>query len=565
MKPAVQIIQRLYASPYFRIITILLFSGFLLYTNFCVNNYSTYPFYYNGDPDAYYAAPSIILANGGYLFSTIHPDGTAFSLYGGIYRVLSLFSEQHGLLNHFENIKSQYEAVKVLTAAVLSGRIISLVVIFFSVIFMSLILYHVTKHNYLIALSFSLCATTMPSVLLYTHILRADHISILFFVFGLSIIMLLYKTNIASLARYLLFYLLAGVMFGFAILAKIQIMPLVFSCILFIFTFELIFNRDNIPNTFNDLLIANIAVAALAAVIFPWWGLTKPRYLTHSFYTSLGFDFHRLYGNLPDKIISPVVIICALLLLIPISLYFFRLISQSKIIERLSVVCLIGNVVCLGIIISSYLVLVPVSSSFETYIHNTRHLIYSTVLQVFNTLTGYGGYLEHIDGISIGWFQKFTSIISQHGANSPLAGINLLYFVALSLAVCLYRLIFRKKEITWKFFIPIYLFITAFFMDYLSAMRLSKFLLYFHYMIFSIFIYVFGIFYTFYLECYGAGRSLNSPDLGFSWVLLSKRGFVYSLVVIYFAVYLGQLSFPSPSLGTSPRHESLSEPFSDPC
>src|SRR5262249_29267798 len=95
------------------------------------------------------------------------------------------------------------------------------------------------------------------------------------------------------------------------------------------------------------------------------------------------------------------------------------------------------GVFALGVVAAVYLALLPVSLSIAGYLANTHHLVYATLTNI----TG-GGFLENAH---LSPRETLVKILDLHARMSPLAGINVLYFVGVAMACAMARAVRNRR------------------------------------------------------------------------------------------------------------------------
>ncbi len=503
----------------------LIFLCGLLTFFFVKNNYTGYPFYQRADCDALYAPLSVALINDGNLTCTAHPGATVLSIYGGIYYGLSFVSQAYKDVFDISRMKTRADASKTLTAAIVTGRVIALVTILFFSIVYYLTLVRLTK-DWPIAFIFAFIVVTSPGVLYHIAIIRPECLSITFFFLVVLFFLLAIKVEKQSALRCGLLFVVCGFASGMAVLSKIQIGPLL-AILALVIIFSVVFHADllRLRNVSNRKLLVNVGIAISCIIITPWWSLKRPSFLSPELVSNMSSDYQRIYGNLPETFLWEVLMGYLVLAGIATGIWFMRTRLPRIYIKKLYYLSFVMNLFAVGAIVSVYLVLVPVSVSFNGYVTNTNHLVYS----VFTNIMG-GGFLENT-GRTFWTYAK--GIVLSHEGYSSVVGINLIYIVVISSMFCMVRLFFSKAESKSAYLIPIFLFAAAFIMDLFSAMRYMR-LGHFapRYLIYSTSVYVMGLAYLAKIEC--AGVFQNPLRINWSLVkcLAIAAVFILHLIII---------------------------------
>ncbi len=516
--------------------------GLLSWDFFAIGNYTAYPFYYNlgSDSDALYAAQTVTLLNNGGFHIIQHPGATVHSIYGGTYRLLALFSKPYGDLMRLSDMRSKADAYRILTTSVVSGRVIALLLVLVLVCAYYALVFLGVTGSWLIAFAFTLYFATSPAVLYHTHIIRAESLSVLFFLLAVLLYLAGIRAREVPFSYPVIAFLGSGFMSGLAVLSKIQIGPLLaISLIGMIGSLLLSGNMPGFGNIGRKKLLANVGIAYGCVFFTPWWSLQRPAFLTPELVSQMDSDRRRVLGRLPEEFTIEVYLVLIILLALALSIWLLRSRMGKTALERLFRLSLVLNLIAVGVVASVYGVLVPVSVSFDGYLSNTHHLVYSTLTNI----TG-GGFLENAGG---SFLSHVTKILALHGNYSPLASLNLLYVVGGAALLCALRcaLPMRGGRSRWNYLLPLALFAGAFTMDIFSSMRWI--VLYPHYAIYSIGVYGIGLAYLTRLEC--VADPLKPSHWG---TLLGKR-------VVVVAVFVVQLLMFGHYLYTTPRGASVSK------
>jgi Concanavalin A-like lectin/glucanases superfamily/Dolichyl-phosphate-mannose-protein mannosyltransferase len=472
----------------------LIFLCGLLTFFFVKNNYTDYPFYQRADCDALYSPLSVALINDGNLTTTAHPGATVLSIYGGIYRGLSFISQAYKGVFDISRMKTRVDASKTLTVAIVTGRVIALLTILFFSIVYYLTLVRLTEH-WLIAFISTFIVVTSSGVLYHIAIIRPECLSIAFFFLAVLFFLLAIKVEKQSALRCGLLFVACGFASGMAVLSKIQIGPLL-AILALLTIFSVVFHADLLRFRIvsKRKLLVNVVIAISLIIITPWWSLKKPSFLAPELVSYMSSDFQRVYGNLPETFLWEVLIGCLVLAGIAIGIWSMRTRLPRIYIKKLYYLSFVMNLSAVGALVSVYLVLVPVSVSFNGYVTNTNHLVYS----VFTNISG-AGFLEN-SGAS--FYTYIKSILLLHSAQSSVAKVNLIYIVAIAGLFCIIKCCFFKTESKLVYLVPIIIFVSAFVMDLFSAMRTNHPTA--RYAIYSIGVYVMGLAYLANIECAGA-------------------------------------------------------------
>ncbi|MSQ48414.1 MAG: hypothetical protein EXR78_08570 [Deltaproteobacteria bacterium] len=455
-----------------------------LLLGFWQGNYAAYPFYdlQGSDADPVYAAQTVLLINDGDLDLIIHPGATMEMVFGTAYSMLGLVDRAHAELSHLADARNADASDRILTTAVRSGRVVALVIIMALAFVVYDLLLRLTG-SALCAFALTFFVATSPGVFLHAHIIRPESLSLL----SLLLAGLLALAGMNRLSetphhwRAVLLFLGVGLCLGFAVFAKIQVIP--YLAIFVVVLGVAALSSDRVLSVSEGTawrLAACLAFAPL--VLMPYWSMRRPDFLTPELVATLSPDFQQAYGVSPSSFAGAAFIGAATWATFQVAITLWRTRSRSPIAARAWNVATLGTLVLLGVVLSLYLVLLPVSRSWGGYVHNTRHLVYSTLTNITTR-----AFLENRNEALMGHLRKIAVL---HAEQSRLLGFNVLWYVAIAALWAVFRLV-RKSDARLLRALPLALFTTGLVMDVFSSMRWRN--LYAQYAIYSVVPYAIGL------------------------------------------------------------------------
>lgn len=510
---------------------------FPAHSYFVVKNVNAYPWWHSfgNDIDAAYTGTTVGLLNDSELTLVAHPAATIYTLQGTVYRALSLFSPSHKRLLHLREVKSLDDASDILQTATQTGRMISF---FSSIIFIILLfgIIHLMTCSLILAFLFVFYIITSEAFLFHIHIIRPEILNLLFFFAAFWVFLSSIKKDRFTLAGWARVFITVGFFLGFCVFSKIQIGPVLvtFMGVMIFYVFKRHKSKLVVETHPRNLRMC-VFVSLVNFVLMPWWALKRPEFVTPQFLHDprIVDDVRRIYGLGRESFIVPVVVILLCLTLLSGVLLILGQGRKKKggIFKIFPIVSSL-NFINLGVIISIYSVLLPVSQTLARYIENTNHLVYATITNVI-----YGGFLIN----RVLEFSTFEKINQMHWNQSSLHPfffkINMLYFVAVATAVCFVRLCLQRTSERIPCLLTLCFFVTALIMDILATMR--HHILFPYYAIYSISLYTLGLALWISLEFrdYSFNRAFHFMPVGkgawFERVTLTLPAMIIILLVLH--------------------------------
>ncbi|MBF0522335.1 MAG: phospholipid carrier-dependent glycosyltransferase [Candidatus Omnitrophica bacterium] len=495
------------------------FLCFFLVTNFfIIGKYSSYPWWHsNGcDSDGLFAATTIGLLNGSSLSFLMHPAASLCSLYGIGYHILAIFSPQYNQLFHLNQITSFFDALRILDLAVCASRIFNLL---FSLVFVAIFfsfLYRLTRSR-IIATLVTFCLINMRGFLYYSYWSRPDLLALLFIFASLYLYYSRTPQTSCSWTSTIKLFMLIGLLNGLAIFAKIQIIPAVVILFGSFAIYHVFFVSTNETSQYlSKRLKTSLVISLLNMALMPWWMLKRPAFITPDYLKYKAGLFNTLvYGRAQDNFYFPIFII--LFGMLVVSLVFLVFAQKKSTVgifaQRLSYQIFFSNCFVTGLIISIYIILLPISGNLAKYLANTHHLIYSMLTNI-----SYGGYANTKAFILSDVWKKI--VILYNGSFNTLIRTNIFYVMLGLMTLSLLRLITKKGSVLTKHYLVVLaLLATGIIMDTVSGFRGDVPYIRIYYMIYSL---------TFY--CAGAALflslELKQPPSS-SWINKFLKFFCY--------------------------------------
>jgi hypothetical protein len=524
---------------------VLIFCIYLTYNFFIIKNFASYPWYHaeNNDSDAFYAAQTLGIINDGFLKCTIHPGATISTVHGTIYKLLSKINDSFRALTTLSEVGNLDDGFQVLNTATQISRISSLFIAYIFSALLLAVIYQFTK-DLIISFLFTFYVVTSHTFLFHSTVVRPEALSLFFFFFAVLIFLnKICKENI-SLISFFLGFLFIGFFLGFSVFSKIQIGPLIvfFIGLVSLYLFWVAGKGNFITGKIKNIWFICCLASLMNIVLTPWWTLKRPGFLTSEFLDKIANnDFGRLYGPAPESFSLMVFII---LLIFTITSFLFFVVDRKQLLKGLTSrslpILFAVNVLNLGIISSVYLILLPVSASFGSYTNNTNHLVYSTITNVL-----YAGFLD----ADIDIWLSFNRILAMHNWTSQLLGVNVVFIAFLAFLFCIIRLFFQSSNTKISYLFIIFIFLIGIFIDFFSTMRLTPWspgYLFFHYALYSIFIYSIGL------------AKLSSLELRNNEQIGSSKRYTRAFRLIALCLLLTHVILVSHELYKQPRESGKS-------
>jgi len=451
------------------------FNGFWIYYYWAIIvKYTAYPWWHRieNDIDATHVATTLSLINNSELTFVYHPAATIFLIHGFIYKILGFAFHPFYSFIHLPQIQSFEEALNVLQSASVVSRVIVLFTVLLFSIVLFLVLLKMTRNTFC-AFFFSFFICTTSGLLSHVTMIRPELLTLLFFYLSLYVFLSGLEKLYTSEKKCVAVFLTIGVLFGFSVLSKIQIVPVIgasFMVMMFcVYKGISQKGQDIEPNAIRKTCLW---ISLVNLILCPWWALIRPDYLSDEFLSALDArsDLWLVYGAAPKSLIIPVLILFLSLSVLS-ALYFKKNYSQQRLkpLARFNIVLCGMNAILTGMIVSAYTVLMPVSGSFSRYIENTQHLIYATITNI-----SYAGYLSQPavqdEGFVLLSFETLSRLFDRLSWGNIL-NIHLGYFIVLVAVFCCIRMIQKRGEERMRYGVVLLWFITAFIMDVLAIIR----------------------------------------------------------------------------------------------
>lgn len=445
-------------SLYKFILCVAALCSILLFDFFYVNNYAAYPWWHQkgNDIDGAYSATTAGLLNGTELDFVYHPGATVYTIHGTIYRVTNLAD--------LSEVKDINGAVEVLDKLVRTSRIVAVLLgVIFTAVFFSFL--YVLSGRFLLSFLISFYALSSQAFLEHIYMIRAEMPNLIFFFGALLVLFIKLKKKEIKLLHFVRLLALVGILIGLSILSKIQIGPAVVACV--IGTGLYLFLNDRYGKTLLSHPRSGwicFGLSLLNCIVMPWWALKRPDFLSEEYFRILHKDaaLRYVYGLAPESFLPLVLIALGLLVILSVGLvYWLSRRKNESLLTKVFPIAIFIHCVILGGIISSYSVLLPASVSFEQYIDNTQHLVYSVLTNVV-----YGKFLANpvLNG------ETFIKIFDMHTSRSLLLGVNILVVAGIAVISCTLRLFLRSKD-KLLYLLALAFFATGLALDVLATMH----------------------------------------------------------------------------------------------
>ncbi len=470
-------------NKFIKIFLPLVFISALLSYHYFVNvKVPAYPWWHQhgNDIDGSYAGQTVALLNHGPLDFIDHPGGTIYMLHGAVYRVLSNVAEKYSLIKDLGQVPSIDAATQILEISVQTSR---LIVFFATIAFLITfygVIYHLTNSS-LLSFFFSFLFCTNVSFTQHMLKIRPELPNLLFFLAALWLFISICKKTPLSLFKKNATIIGIGLLIGLSLLSKVQIIPIIiiFWCVS---VFYLLNNKKEIE-TKTKALWMPFYLSLVNLLIMPWWSIKRPAFLNTNYFDQLSLhsDKWKVYGSVPENFYLLVFTPLFMFLLITVILLALNNKKRNNPFFKTAVTAInFANFVNLGIILSIYLLLLPVSLGFKHYWQNTQHLVYSFLANA----TG-GGFLTN-PSIT---FNTFVEIYKSQRILCLDTTVSLFPFIGVACLAAILRLSFSSlKNKSWYLLILL-LFATGLLMDTLASMRK----LYGYYAIYSQSLHVMGL------------------------------------------------------------------------
>jgi tetratricopeptide (TPR) repeat protein len=416
---------------------------YLIYNFFVIGKYSSYPWWHDhgNDADAPYAATAISLINNCSLSWAQHPAATFSSINAFILRALGLILPTYKTLLNISSISSIYQFYDLIEKGVQLGRLQALfTAIIFTILFFNLIRKIVGSSFITFLLTFYLM--TSNALIIYSYWIRPELLSLIC-IFGiLYLILNTVSSHNLSFNKIILTFAAVGLLSGFALLTKIQMLSAV-ALMVFYFVLFIMCSPGKYTIDFDKKkpILFSLFLALINIIICPWWCFKRPASFPEGFIGSMnGIDNYNLFNKLtpPNFYFLPLTSLIVLFLFTLSIFILTRSHKSNNVVISINKIILFLNCLITGIWLSIYLVFIPTFTSFEKYIANTNVVVYTMLTNIFKNT-----FLH--DGSPVTVTKIFHKISTLHHYFSQLMFINIFYIV---IAVALISLI--KVVISWR-------------------------------------------------------------------------------------------------------------------
>ena len=440
------------------------FCGFLIclcviiimaYFGFVTVQFLSYPWWVGlgSDGDGTYITQTLTLLNHGTLELVMHPGASAYGLLGIILRAVATIDPTHAYLR-LPHLQTPAEVFALLDDALHVARLsIALLNVFCFLVFWK-VLYQMSR-NFLFSLGLAaFFITTYFMMDQRLFILRPEIFSFVFCVLLLALLLNISEKSRAQKPIGLMSMIMVGLLAGLAILGKIQVSVLI-ACL---FVWWIFFLPVSLKKTLDNKITWIAVVSSLLNfVIMPWQWCKRPDFLI-DYLKQLyhGHEMRLIYGNVPETVAPVYIKALGVLLFCSVLTLGWRHRYTHVIAGKLLKI----NLIVTGIILSCYGVFLALGLTLSEYNAACNHLLYTVTTNVFS-----GGTTNHrvIDGLT------FKAIINAHSANK-LLGISILWYVVISVGICIVRILQRTVAMK-QYALILIIFVLAFSVDILSTFR----------------------------------------------------------------------------------------------
>ena len=526
-----------------------------------VGNYAAFPWWHQSknDIDPTYAGTTVGLLNNSELQYIYHPGATVYFFHGLGYRAVALRDPAHQRLFEMTRIRSLDDASSFLELATRTSRVLTVII---TIVFVAVFYVFLAALTGRPGLSFavSFYVATSYAILMHTYMIRPEILSLLFVFLPALLLCHFFRRPHWSFPCWSSMFVSTGFCLGFSILSKIQSAPLVGALVLVVLValvLRALRSPEMIPEFDRHARLGVIWSSGLL-ILTPWWAIRRPDYMTPEFIRNLKYTAHEqlMFGlNPPLNFYGLVLAALLAILALHVGLLVLRRVpAAAQMRKRILPPAFFLNGLATGAILSAYAILLPVSGSWDRYIENTRHLIYSIFT---NILSAKIMQYKVVDS------QTLPKIFAMHGITSPVLSINIWFFLTLALAGSGIRLCRRSTKQRGAYLSVLGLVAIGFIMDFLGTLRGPA--LYDYYACYSI------VFYAAGLAVWIVAEMRQAPVMvSQGWTL--QKIFYHAVLLVFFLhgalVVRGFLQAPRPTGASdqSPRQEyintrSLARPF----
>ncbi len=406
------------------------------------------------DGDGTYVTQTLALMNNGDYTLVFHPGATVYSIHGMVYRFLALFFAPYQSFVQLGQVPTPAAAFEILDLAMRTSRVVTYLLNLACLLLFWKVLHLLSQRK---TLSFLLAAYVMTTNFMLNErvfIIRPELTSFIFLILLFIVVMKANDSQSNALPLGSVWALVAGFVAGLAVFAKIQALPIALCMILF-----WVFSKSKVLAGAPPHRLALISLIAAAGnfVIFPWSWLERPAILTSEYLRRISpnVDLTGIYGPVPQTLAPTFVSVFVGLLIL--TLVF----GLNKQLCKFVAIIYKFNLLVTGLIVSCYVVFLPLGMSYTAYMANSNHLLYSMLTNVF-----YGGTMNHriIDST------LFQYIYMLHGS-SRILGIHIFDLIFVASAVAVLRIWFGRRGRKRPYCLALLFFTIAFLMDMLSSFR----------------------------------------------------------------------------------------------
>ena len=422
---------------------------------FSIGGFYSLPFFQVPDADSFIVAQTVLILNGGDFTYNHHPGASVYMVYGGAMKLLGILDQKFQDRIRLENMDGIDKAEEMLSVATQISRLVSLAIIMaFIAIFYGVVFATVGRRS--LAVLGTFYPATSFAFLFHLPIIRPEMLSICFMFASVLFVIFAWKNPPQDRLK----WVAAGFFAGLAVLAKIQILPLLLLLFIAVFTHSWVSGFDQ-PAPKRSVILANWRPTLLFGFLIPWWALAPPDFLTVETVSRMSSDYQQVYGNLvPSFFNLALASLTALTLLYILPLPLLRL--NPDLSARVLLISRRTGLLAIGGCLSIYAAFSIVSSSWTMYLANTHHLVYSLASALQS-----GAFLENTNA-SLG--QYLLSIWSYHNQFSRIAYINVIGLLTIVSIFLLFRML-RHKKLDIASILVFAFILAGLLMDTFSSMR----------------------------------------------------------------------------------------------
>jgi len=494
----------------------------LVFEFIAVGRYAEYPWWHHlyevNDTDATHAGQTLVLLNGHRVYMIVHPAATIYTIHSLAYRIRALADRRFRQILNLEAIGNLEQAAHAMDVVTRFSRQINFAtVLVFGVLFSILLLQLTGRVSVTVLLAFYVLLS--PAFLRHTPVVRPEILSLLFLVTAMNIGVRMLERPAGSCPGRMIFYCSCGILLGCAVFSKVQVLPLVavymvgMSVLLYFRPEE----ETGLRYPYRHQILIGIGLVNL--LIFPWWALTRPAFLTPAAIQDLNVHLKKLYGPCPSGFHGPVLAALIFLLGLGVLLVWLNRRQDKRLtcMKKLTPVFLFVNTALTGGIVSLYLFYLPASVNLKHYVANTQNTVYAVLTNMV-----YRGFMMN-KTFNFDAFRDTAWIM--HERNTSLFHIHIAIIVGVAALAALVRLVLKSTSRRMDYALVLLFFALGVGMDALASLRWLK-VVQDNYAVYSMCFYVLGLGCWISLEWAAGGRIRN-------YVF---RGLVIGLLVAHMAV-----------------------------